>query len=156
MNGYALHPASGRQSRECHQMIVVRMDAAFADQTNEVERAVPGAIACINQRRELKERATLDRSADAHEVLHHDATGPEVEVTDLGIPDLPFGESDRETRGIDERARQRFPEGPPRRDVAERDGVCRAFGAIPPPVENDEHYSSTRALSHLCRRGVSV
>ncbi len=42
---------------------------------------------------------------DAHEVLHHHAARAEVQVADLAVAHLPFGQSDGEPRGVEQRSR---------------------------------------------------
>src|SRR6185295_5935654 len=121
MNRDALDATVSGETRQRNKVIVVGVDASFANQTHEMERAVFGAIAGFDEGRDPEEVATVDRGADAHEILHDDATRADIEVSHLGIADLSFGEPYGPSRRIDERSGQRFPESAPRRNVAERD-----------------------------------
>jgi hypothetical protein len=65
---------------------------AAADQAQQMQRASArlDATACLDEGVVLEERSVLDGLRDADEVLHHDASGPQVEVPDLAVAHLPF------------------------------------------------------------------
>ena len=92
-----------------------------------------------DERRILEERSVADRFADAHEVLHHDAAGAEVQVSDFAVAHLSLGKPDRAAGRLEQRPRVSRDERVPGRGVRQRDGVALALGAISPAVEHDEH-----------------
>ena len=91
------------------------------------------------ERRVGVERATIDRVADPHEVLHHDASGAKVEVSHFAVADLPFGQSDGESRRVEQCVRRPRRERVPCRHGRERDRVTFAFRPVPPTIKNDEY-----------------
>ncbi len=68
----------------------------------------------------------------------HDAAGADVEVADLAVAHLAFGQADERAAGVDERvgilAQQAVVGGL----AGECDGVGFGFGAVAPAVEDDE------------------
>ena len=134
-----------------HEMPVQGMDAAVAEQSQEVERAAPllhGATQ-RDERRQSEEVARVDCLRDAHNVLRHHAPGAEIEVADFAVADLSFGESHGEPRRVEQRARRFRPETVPSGRVAELDGVARPAGPEAPAVEHDQDDRGARPMP-LC------
>src|ERR1700689_1442938 len=74
------------------------------------------------------EGAIGDGVFDAREVLAHDGAGAEVEVTDLGVAHLPFGQAHGAAAGGELRVRVGRPELVEDRRVGERDGIAGTGG----------------------------
>jgi hypothetical protein len=138
--------ASGRQLRECDEMIVVRMDAAVTDQPDKVERTTKRPVTRVHQIRDSEERAILDRLADSHEILPHDSASTEIEMSDFGISHLAGWKTYGASRCSKQRSGARLPESAPRRRMRERHRVCSVLDAMSPAVENYEHHSCAGAL----------
>src|ERR1051325_11628394 len=133
-------------------MHVGRVNAAGADQPDEVHAMFRfhRALDCRLEDAILEERAVLDRQIDADEILRDDATRPEIEVSDLAVPDLTWRKPNRQTRRLEQRhreSRERLPRG----GLGQRDGVALAFGSMSPAIEDDEH---NRALLGHGERGT--
>jgi hypothetical protein len=136
------------------QVLIERVHAAVADQAKEVERtATPlHGRAQLDQRRQAEELAGLDRLGDAHDVLRHDATRAEVQVSHFAVADLALGKSHREPRRVEEGAWRPAPEAVPRGRVPELDGIAFAAGAEAPAVEHDQDDRGARPIP-LCHIG---
>ena len=119
--------ALGAQIDQREEMLVDRVDAAGADEPHEVDRAARllGVIARGDKHAVVEERPVANRFADAHEVLHDDAAGAEVQMADLAVAHLPLGEPDREARRLEQRPRVARDERVPRRRVRRARWRCR-------------------------------
>ena len=149
-----LHPALLGEARQRNQVVVMRVDPTVADEADEVQRGRPSVVAGLDQRRNPEEAPVLDRDSDAHEVLHHDPSGPKVEVSDLRVAHLTFRQAHGSSRRIEQRPGQRrIPQRAPRGRVREGDRIGVLLDAIPPAVENHEHYWYAGFVGHLCRTG---
>ena len=82
--------------QEGAQVVVAGVDAAVAQEAEEVERlaALPGVLDRADERGVLEEGAVLDRLVEAGDPLVDDEAGAEVEVPDLGVAHLPGGQAD--------------------------------------------------------------
>src|SRR6185437_7937913 len=85
------------------------------------------------------ERSVLDRFVDARKVLHDDAAGAEIHVTDFGIPHLPLGQTDEALARLEMRMRIAFEKAVPIGRLGETNAVGVGIGAIAPPVENAQN-----------------
>src|SRR5882757_5559751 len=85
-----------------------------------------------------EELAVLDHQVDAGDVHMYDATGPDVEMSDLAVAHLSLGQSDERSAGVDERVRIFAQQTVVGRLARERNGVGLGLGAVPPAVEDDE------------------
>ena len=131
------------------QVLVERVHAAGPDQGQQMQRAVvPSCVfAQLHQLIQGVELSRGDALGDTHDVLRHDAARTEVQVTDLAVAHLPFGESHRQPRRLEQRARRPLPEAMPDRRRAELDGVAVPAGTEPPAVEDDQDDRGARPTS---------
>src|SRR3989454_167493 len=112
------------------EVVVERVHAAVADQAEQMEgmSGAPQLAAQLDQRGDVEEGAGIDRLRNAHNVLRHDTTGAEVQMPDLAVADLPFGESHGESGRVEQRARRLRPEAMPGGRPAELDRVPHLAG----------------------------
>jgi hypothetical protein len=85
------------------EMLVLGMDAAAADEPEEVQRpaAALHAGAQLHERRQPEELARLDCPGDAHQVLRDDLAGAQVQVSHFAVADLSLGQAHGESRGVE-------------------------------------------------------
>ena len=131
------------------QVRIERVDPAGADQAHQVQRAVLASSlrAQLHQRLQLIELSRLDALRDAHDVLRHHPARAEVQVPDLAVAHLSRGESHRQARRLEQRARGPLPQAVPDRRRAELDGVAVPAGTEPPAVEDDQDDRGARPTS---------
>ena len=134
------HPMADAQLDAGEQVPVERVDAARTEQPDEVQGAagLAQAGAQLDQRRELIEFTGLDALGDADQVLGDHAAGAEVQVADLAVAHLAFGEADGESAGVEQGARKALPEPVPDRGGGQLDGVAFALGPVAPAVQNHQ------------------
>src|SRR6185503_8204207 len=89
-----------------------------------------GGIAGADERRVPEERLVANRLANSHEILHHDAPGTKVEVSDFTVAHLSVGQADGAPRRIEQRSRIASGQRVPRRRGREGNGVSVSLGAI--------------------------
>ena len=120
---------------------VVRMDAARADQADQVEAPAGfgGSPARVEQCRPLEERAVVERRVDALHVRQHGPAGAEVQVADLGVAHLTRGQPDRSLRRAERRARPGREHGAPGRHASRTNCIRRRLPPDPEPFEDHEH-----------------
>ena len=101
-------PLLRREVDQREQVRLVRMHAAVTEQPDEMQPRSPlaGGRARRHQRRVRVEAAIFHCETDTDQVLHDDAPGAKIQVPDLAVAHLPFGESDGETGGGQQRARR--------------------------------------------------
>ena len=106
MQRHPLYPALPRQRHQRHEVRVVRVHATVTQQSEQVERATGcgNAIARLHQCAVLKKAAVLDRTADPHEILHHNPPGTQIEVANLTVAHLSVGKSNGASRRGQQRA----------------------------------------------------
>jgi hypothetical protein len=145
------HSSAERMVLVSGQMRVDGVDATLADESHQVERPARAVdrAAGAGERLVPEERAVLDRLGDADELLHDDSSGPEVEVPDLAVADLAFGQSDGESRCVEQRVRRTSHEGLPGRRRRERNRVAVPLRAVPPTIKDDKHYRTLRQIDSL-------
>src|SRR5438270_4236929 len=86
-----------------------------------------------------EELPVLDHQIDARDVHVHDAAGANVEVSNLAVPHLTFGQSDEWTASMNQRVGIVAQQPVIRRLARERNGVGLGFRAITPAVENSKN-----------------
>ncbi len=86
----------------------------------------------------LGERAVRDRLVDAHQVLLDDRAGAKVQVADLGVAHLPFGQSHGRSAGGQRRVGELGPQLVEYRCASKRDGVAGTRLGQTPAVEHDQ------------------
>ena len=91
--------------------------------------------------------AVRDRVVDARQILHHQPARADVEMSDLGIPHLPRGQTDLLARRAQEGVWTACPQPVERGRVRLPDGVVGRIVAPAPAVEHDQHHRTT--LLHL-------
>ena len=117
------------------------VDAAVGDEPEQVEPAAgaaAGALAGRPQGLVLEEAAVGDRVVDPGQVLLDDGAGAEVEVADLGVAHLPFGEADVAPLGRELGVGELRPEPVEDRRLGDRDRVAGAGLGDAPAVEDDQ------------------
>ena len=75
-------------------MILVAMDAAVGDETDEVKPCVCGLGKGLDEHRICRKIAIGDRFIDAGKILIDNASGTEIQVPDFRVPHLSFGQTD--------------------------------------------------------------
>ena len=90
------HAGAGEDLRQRRGVVLVRMHAARRDEAHEMAGAagLPQPLDQAAQRRRLLDLAVGDRVGDARQVLHHQAAGADVEMSDLGIAHLARRQAD--------------------------------------------------------------
>ena len=131
-------------------MFVDRVYAAISDQADQVDRAVVlfRVVTGAREHRVLEERSVADRFVDAHQVLHHDPTGSEVQMADFAVAHLPLWEADGEPGRVEQRARAPRHQGIPGGRVGQRNRVSFTLRPVSPAIE---HYKNHRTLRHYRR-----
>ncbi len=157
------HTLSRGQLGERDEVPVVGVDAARADEADQVEPPVgPGrARAGLEERRALEERAVGDGGVDARQVLQHGPPGAEVQVAHLRVAHLAGGQPDGVFRGAERGMGPVAPQRAPGRHVRGGDGVRRGIPPDPEPVEDDQDDGArTRRgrllLRHAAARAAAV
>jgi hypothetical protein len=97
VDGHLGRPLFQGQLDGGQQVVLVTVDAARRQQAHDVD--APAAFAStfhgVEQGGVAGETAVLDCLADASQLLVDDATGTDIEVSDLGIAHLTIGQADR-------------------------------------------------------------
>src|SRR5438067_8051322 len=142
------HARAATQLHRGEEMLVERMHATGTDESHEVQRGVVASYVVhqLHEGGNSKELAGVNRLRNAHDVLRHDATGAEIQMTDFTVADLSFGESDGESRGIEQRTRRALPQAVPGRRLAQLDRVAFATGTKAPTVEHDQDNRTVRPV----------
>ena len=132
-------------------MAVERVDAAAPDQPHEMQRATALADrgARRAQRRIARQGSVGDCGVDTNEILRHDATRAQIEMSHFTVAHLAVGESHAQTRCGKQCARLVTPDGVPRRRRRQRDGVAFLLGPVSPAIQDDQHYRSRRGSGHF-------
>ena len=128
------------RSSSANEVLVDRVYTARADQPEQMKGAAVllHLTACTRQRWIGVEASIGYGRRDAYQILHHHASGAEIEVADFAVAHLALGKTDAEPRRFEQRARAARPERVPDRGVGEGDGVSFGFRAIAPAIEYDE------------------
>ena len=83
---------------EGEEVVDVRMDAAVAEQADEMELALAAALHGLLEERDLVELFVGDEEIDAGDVHVDDAAGADVEVADFAVAHLALGAGRRRGR----------------------------------------------------------
>ena len=86
---------------ECHELVLMRMHAAIADEAEKVQALALGFFESLDEHWHLGEFAVADALIDAGEILINDAPGAKIEVADFAIAHLAVGQADIFTAGAD-------------------------------------------------------
>jgi len=114
------------------------MDAAVADEAQQVQAALAPARHQVDEQRLLEELPAHDRRVNAGDLLVDDPPRADVQVADLGIAHQAAGQAHALARGVDER-RGILPQEPRViRRPRQRNGVRLTLRAVAPAVEDDE------------------
>ena len=132
-----------RQLDQRAQVLERGVHAAVGDQPEQVH-ARRARRARAHDRRVLAQRAVGDRLVDARQILADHGAGAEVEVADLGVAHLAFGQPDGAAAGGQRRVRVGRPQLVEHRRARQRDRVARAGLGEPPAVEHDQADAGTR------------
>ena len=97
VNGHTANTFALCELHERNQVVLVRVDPTVTNQPDQVQRPLAGlgVGAGIPEGGISEEIPRFDGERDPHEILHHHPAGPEVQVADLTVAHLPFGESNR-------------------------------------------------------------
>ncbi len=122
-------------------MSLLGVDATIGDQTEEMQRAILLRSKCnrLNERGIGKEAAVSDGAVDAHDIHADDASGAQVQMSNLGIPHLAVGQANKVIARVDQSAWKFFDKMIVRWLASQRDGVAVRIRAIAPSVENGEN-----------------
>lgn len=124
------------------EVVHVSVDTTVGNETEKVESAVAinSALEGLDDIGDIAHLALLDGLVNADNVLPHDTTGTDVQVTDLRVTHEALGKTDGEGRGIDlSVARGLGLESVHVRGVGSGDGITlgRGVGASDTPAIND-------------------
>ena len=86
-----------------------------------------------------EEVSVLDHEVDAGDVHVNDAAGADVEMADLAVAHLPFGQPHERSAGVDQGVGILAQQAVVSRFARERDGIGFGLGAVTPAVEDDEN-----------------
>src|SRR5205085_10270874 len=139
VDGDAGNAFPGAEIDEREEMLVERVDAALADQPNEMHRPARPLrlLTCVHERAIPKEAAIGDGAIDPYEILHHDAAGAEIQVANFAVADLMLRQSNRQTRSREQRLRIPRGERVPRRRLRQGDCISLTFCAVSSTFEYD-------------------
>src|SRR5256714_9705662 len=130
-------------------MLCRTVDATRRDQAHQVQGvARSGRPHCRAQHPIPEEALFLDGEVDPGEVLVDDAARPDVEVSELGVSVLAFGQADGCARGSQRRMRPSLPQPVPVRRLRRGDGVAGSVSAVTPAVDDHQHERAPRRRVH--------
>ncbi|KAF5035383.1 hypothetical protein DSECCO2_586260 [anaerobic digester metagenome] len=126
---------------EGHQVALHAVHAAVGDQAHEMR--APGTrhrrLGQVHEGGVDGQGAVLDGQIDAHDVLIDDASGPEVEVPDLGVAHLSVGQAHVAPHALQFPAGVFGQEPVHVRGPGQAHGVARSGRGLAPAVEDQEH-----------------
>ncbi len=114
------------------------MHAAIAAQAHQVQAMRARVAHGFQEHGLLVELAGRDHHVQARDIHLNDTPGADVQVADLGVTHLPFGQADSRTRGFHQRVRVFAEQRVVIRLARERDGVAIHGRGKSPAVENGE------------------
>src|SRR5579859_3029708 len=123
------------------------MDAAIAEEADEMQLALAAAFHCLLEERDLIKLLVGDEEIKAGDVHVDDAAGADVEVADFAVAHLTFGEADGWAGSLDQRVGKFAKQFVVIGFAGKGDGVAFGFGAIAPTIEDGE-YERFRSFSH--------
>jgi hypothetical protein len=139
----------GQDAGERQGMVLVGVDATGGDEAHQMAGTAVGLQASDHggEGRVAGQAAVDDGLADSRQFLHDDPAGADVEVPDLGIAHLAFGQADIEARCAQEGVRPAHQQVECR-GVGLADGIVMLVFAPSPAVEDDEHDGTGRRGGH--------
>jgi predicted exporter len=133
--------------QEREQMLDVRVHAAVAKETEEVQLALAAALHRLLEQRNILQLLVGDEQINARHVHVDDAAGADVEMADFAVAHLPFRQADERPGSVDQRVGKIFDQGVISGFASQRDGVASCFRAVAPTVEHGE-YDGFRSFGH--------
>jgi hypothetical protein len=136
---------------ELHQRLQVaeaRVHATVGHQPDQVHPL--GAGERVDDRRVLAQHPVEHGIVDAREILADDGAGAEVEVADLGVAHLPFGQPHSAPAGRQCGVRVGDPQLVEHRRARQRDGVAGTGIGEPPAIQHDQAGAGQRRV-HMQR-----
>ncbi len=152
------HPGFGNDPGEGSDLVLVRMHAAGRQQPHQMCGA-PGPLQPgdkLAQFRHPRQLARGNRRIDARQILHDEATRPEIGVSDLGISHLAVGEPDIMLACLQMCVRPARRQPVPDRHVCGRDGIVRRSAALAPAVENAQDQRARTGAGMHCGQPRSI
>jgi hypothetical protein len=136
------HAGIGEELGQRRGLILVRMHTARRHQAEQMTgaAAVFEFFDQFHKGRCAIDLAFGDRVVDARQVLHHHASGADIEMPDLGIAHLAVGQADLLAGGAQEAVRAGLPKPVEGRRFGLAHGVVGRVVAPAPAVENDQHH----------------
>ena len=133
------------------EMFDVRVDAAIADEAEQVQLARAATFHGFEKQRLAREFAGGDELINARDVHVHDASGADIQVAHFAIAHLSFRQADGGAGRLNQRVGKFFEQAVVIRLARERDGVAFGFGAIAPAVEDgkDHRFWAFRWRGHV-------
>ena len=128
------------------QLVLVAVDAAIRHEADEVEAGRLRFFQRFSENRIAGQCAFCDCLVDAGEVLVNDATRAEVEVADLRVTHLAWGQADIEAGSAQEGGWVGGEHLVMEWGLGEQHGIavlfcgCLSSGVEPPAVADDQHY----------------
>ena len=135
----ALDVLLARHVQQREKMLDVRVHAAVAQQTHQMQLARAAALHRVEQQRLLEKFAGRDHQVDARDVHVHDAARADIQVADFAVAHLPFGQADGRPGSVDQRVGKFCEQPVVIRFAREGDGVALGFGAIAPAIEHGQN-----------------
>ena len=111
-------------------MFKVGVDAAVGNEPDEMEALACGGRDGLFENLVFGQGAVADRKVDAGKFLIDDATGTEVEVSNLGIPHLSFRQANLEAAGLESAPRIVLVKAVMHGGFGKQGGVPLLFGSI--------------------------
>ena len=165
VNEHAVHSVLLGHLQQRVKMSLLRVHAPVRNEAEQMKPPFSRArmFHCIQQHRMRKEFAILDHQINARNVHVDNASGTNIEMTDLAVAHLPFGQPNKWPAGMNQRVRILPQQAVVGRFAGESDGVGFRFGSVSPAVENckNERFrtrhksasSSSRELKMVQRQG---
>ena len=125
-----------RHAQQGEQMLQLRMNAAVADETHQMQLTRAAAFHRFEQERLAEEFAAGDELIHARDVHLHDAAGADIQVAHFAIAHLPFGQTDEGAGGVDQRIGKILEQAVVVGLASEGNGVALGLRAIAPAVEH--------------------
>ena len=121
-------------------MLLPRVHAAVRHEPEQMQLAASHArvLHGIDQHGMRKKLAVLNHQIDARDIHVHDAPRADVEVPNLAVPHLAFGQPNKRPRSVNQRVGIVAQQPVVSRLARKCNGVAFGFSAISPAVEDDK------------------
>src|SRR4051812_48493329 len=122
-------------------MSLLRVDTAIGNEPEQMQAPLASArlLHGLDQHRVGEKFAVLDHQVDAGDVHVHNSAGADVEMPNLAVSHLSFGQSDKWSAGMNQRVGIFTQQAIIGGLAGEGDGIGFGFGAVSPAIENDEN-----------------